>query len=111
MEHRSQPQQVNRDDVTVAMSANRPVKIPLQPLGEGWEPIRAQVTLELWDNGRQIWSGQPPVANAAINLKNREMALTATQQSDGVVVTLTAAGRRCRRCRWRCRSQRCRSRI
>ncbi len=90
MERCSQPRFVTRDDVTMAVAPGRAIKIPLQPLGAGWEPIRAQVTLELWDNGRKIWSGEPPLANASLTLKGQAATLTAAQQSDGVLVTIMA---------------------
>lgn len=88
VERRSPPRQVNRDDVTVAIAPNRTVKIPLQPLGEHWDPVRLQATLELWDHGQKVWSGSPPIANAAVALQGQPMSLTVAQQSDGVVVTL-----------------------
>lgn len=88
MERRSQPQLVSRGDVAMAIAPGRAVKIPLQPLGDGYEPIRAHVTLELWENGRQIWSGEPPIANAALTWRNQPATLTASQQSDGVLVTM-----------------------
>jgi PKD repeat protein len=91
MERRSQPEFVHRDAVTMAVDPGRAVKIPLQPLGDRWELIRAQLTLELWDNGHMIWSGEPPIANATLTWKNQAMTLTAARQSDSVLVTIATA--------------------
>ncbi len=89
VERRSQPESVHRDDVTMAVAADRTVKVPLQTLGDHWELIRANVTLELWENGRMIWSGEPPVANTSVSLKSGPATLSAARQSDNVLVTIT----------------------
>jgi hypothetical protein len=91
LERRSPSQPVSRDDVTMAITPGRPLKIPLQPLGDGWELVRAHVSLELWDGTQKIWYGEPPLANAVLTWKNQPAMVTAVQQSDGVVVTLIAA--------------------
>ena len=48
------------------------------------------MTLAIWDGDRKIWSGEPPVANAAVQIRNQVGKLSASKQSDGVVVTLVA---------------------
>jgi PKD repeat protein len=90
MEHRSLPQTINRGDVTIPVNLNTAMKIPMQPVGDGWEIIRKQVSLQLWDGGRKVWEGSQAVANAKVTLNNKACLVTATPQSDSMLLRIDA---------------------
>ncbi|HZZ80421.1 MAG TPA: PKD domain-containing protein [Gemmataceae bacterium] len=92
LERRSAPRTLQPDEVTMAVGPGRSVKIPMQALRQGWEPVKAQVSMELWDGNRKIWSGEPPIANAAMIWKNQNCTMSAVQQSDGILVTISGQG-------------------
>jgi PKD domain len=90
MEHRSLPQSINRGDVTMPITLNTAMKIPMQPLGNGWEIVHKQVNLQVWDAGRKVWEGNQAVANASITLNNKVCVMNMTPQSDAMLLRIDA---------------------
>lgn len=90
LERRSPVQTFDRGEVVMAVNMNSPIKIPMQPLGEGYEIVRKQVNLELWDGTRKVWEGSKGVTNAKVTLRNQACLLTALPQADSVVLQLSA---------------------
>ena len=89
MERRSAPQSVVRDPIRMRVGLNTPTSIPVQPLDPGYEMVRKQVTLQIWDGKRKAWEGSNGVSNQPVTLNNQACMLTAQPQADGVVLTIT----------------------
>jgi PKD repeat protein len=90
VESRSPTQTINRGDVMMAISLNTPMKIPMQPLGPGWQIVRKQVSLQIWDGTRKVWEGSSAVSNTKVTLNNQSCFLTATPQNDAMVLRIDA---------------------
>jgi hypothetical protein len=90
MERRSPPQAINRGDVSMTVSLNRTTKVPLQPLEEGWEIVRKQVCLQLWDGAHKAWESSKAVTNAKVMLNNQTCFVTTTLQNDAVLLKIDA---------------------
>jgi PKD repeat protein len=88
LERRSPPQTINRGDVSMTVSLNRTTKVPMQPLEDGWEIVRKQVCLQLWDGARKAWEGSKAVTNAKVMLNNQTCFVTTTQQNDAVLLKI-----------------------
>jgi PKD repeat protein len=88
MEKRSAPVQIVRDPIMMSVSVNTPTKVPFQPVDDGWEITRKQMSLELWDPKVKVWEGTQAVSNAKVVLKNQTCLLTAIPQNDGVLVKI-----------------------
>lgn len=88
MERRSKPEVIDRGDVMMAVRLNGATPIPMQPLGPGYEILRKQVNLQLWDGGRKVWEGSKPVSNAKVVLKNQVWQVTATPQNDSMLLKI-----------------------
>ena len=92
MERRSPPQTISRGDVSMMVSPGKTIVLPLQPLEEGWEVIKKDLRLELWDGQRKVWEGSKAVAGAKLILNNQTCLVTATPQSDGFALKIDASG-------------------
>ncbi len=90
MESRSPPQTIKKSDMAMTVQLNSKTKLPLQPLGDGWEVLKKKVSLELWDGARKVWEGDKAVSNARVMLKNQACLVTATPQNDGFALTISA---------------------
>ena len=90
LERRSPPQTINRGDVSMTVSLNGTTKVPLQPLEDGWEIIRKQVCLQLWDGAHKAWESSKAVTNAKVMLNNQTCFITTTQQNDAVLLKIDA---------------------
>jgi hypothetical protein len=90
MEHRSPVQSFPRGELPIAVALNRTVKIPTQRPGPGWQVVREQVNLELWDGNHKAWSGNTSLTNAQMMVNNQKCYLTVLPQDDGFLVTVDA---------------------
>src|SRR5262249_55188971 len=70
-ECQSAPQKIDRGCITMAMNLNSPLPIPMQPLEPGWQVLRKQVTLQIWDGNRKAWEGTQGVTNAPVMLRGQ----------------------------------------
>ena len=87
----SPPQKIDRGAVTVAVTFNSPMTIPMQLLEPGWQIIRKQVSLQLWDGGRKAWEGGQAISNAPVTLRGQTCYVTVTPQSDSMLLRVDAA--------------------
>ena len=92
MERRSKPRTINRGEVALAVNLNGSVAIPMQPLDAGWEMIRKQVTLQLWDGSHKVWEGNTASSEMPITLKNQPCLVSVTPQSDSMLVRISPVG-------------------
>lgn len=90
MQRRSAPVLVKRDDVMMSVHLNSTVKIPMQPLDDGWEAVSTQATLELWDGPRKVWASDKAVTSAKTVLKNQQCFITMMPQTDGMLLKIDA---------------------
>jgi PKD repeat protein len=90
MERRSPPQTINRGHLSMTASLNRTTKVPMQPLEEGWEIVRKQVCLQLWDGAHKAWESSKAVTNAKVMLNNQTCFVTTTLQNDAVLLKIDA---------------------
>jgi len=88
MERRSAPQTRNLGDVALVVSLNGTTKLPIQPPEDGWEIVKTNVGLEIWDGLRKAWEGTKGCTNTRITLKNQPCYLTTAMQKDGVIVRI-----------------------
>lgn len=88
MERRSPPQMRDLGDIALAVSLNGTTKLPIQPPEDGWEIVKTNVSLEIWDGPRKAWEGAKGCTNARVMLKNQPCYLTAAMQKDNVVVRI-----------------------
>lgn len=92
LERRSPPTTITKGDMAMTVSLGKSVVIPLPTLDPGWEVVKKQVTLELWDGSRKAWEGSQAVTGAKVALKNQTCYVTATPQTDGFAVKIDAPG-------------------
>jgi hypothetical protein len=88
MERRSAPQIRNLGDIALTINPNSTIKLPIQPPEPGWQVLKTNVNLELWDGTRKIWEGIQDCQNARVTLQNQACYLTTTMQKDAVVVRI-----------------------
>ncbi len=88
LERRGQPEIINRGDVMMAVNLGGTTRIPMQPLEPGFEVIRKQVSVELWDGTRKVWEGNKPVNNATVILRNQTCRVTTTPQNDAMLLKI-----------------------
>lgn len=92
MEKRGPIETIDRGKVTMAIAMNTPMQIPMQPIGEGYEIVRKNVTLQIWDGGRKVWEGNQAISNTQVTMNNQNYLVTATPQSESYVLTVTQPG-------------------
>lgn len=92
MERRSPPTTLSKGDVSMMVPLGKPTLIPLPPLDEGWEVLKRDVRLELWEGSRKAWEGSKAVNGAKVTLKNQICFVTAAPQSDGYALRIDAPG-------------------
>lgn len=92
MERRSAPETLNHGYIAMAVNLNSTTKIPMQPLGPGWEIVKQQVTLQLWDGRRKALETTKAMANAAVTLNNQTYMVSAQPQADSMVLTIAPVG-------------------
>ena len=90
MEHRSAVQKFDRGELPMAVALNQTIKIPTQRPGNGWQIVREQVNLELWDGNHKTWSGNSAVTKVPMTLSKQACYLTILPQDDGFLVTVDA---------------------
>ena len=90
MERRSPAQTINRGDVSMTVSLNGTTKVPMQPMEEGWEIVRKQVCLQLWDGAHKAWESSKAVTNAKVMLNNQTCFVSTTLQNDAVLLKIDA---------------------
>jgi PKD repeat protein len=88
MERRSAPQMRNLGDLAMAVSLNGTTKLPIQPPEDGWEVLKKDVSVQIWDGARKVWEGAKGCTNTAVTLKNQACYLTTALQKDAVIVRL-----------------------
>ena len=86
LESRSAPQKIDRGEVAMAVNINGLTPIPMQKLEDGWEIVRKQVNLQLWDGTRKAWEGNKAVSNAPVRLNNQMCMVSMTPQVDGFLL-------------------------
>jgi PKD repeat protein len=91
LESQATPQKIDRGGVTMAVNLNSAMEIPMQPLEPGWQVVRKQVSLQLWDGGRKVWEGSQAVASVPVILRGQTCYVTVTPQSDSMVLRVDAA--------------------
>ena len=87
--HGSGPKEFN-----LPMALNVPGKttIPVPGLSSCWQAGKAVVTLDVKEGARSIWSGTTMPNNVQTELKGRRVLMSATVQSNQLVVTVTDRG-------------------
>jgi PKD repeat protein len=91
VEKRSAPQVIDRGEVAMAVNINGLTPIPMQKLEDGWEIVRKQVNLQLWDGTRKAWEGNQAVSNTPVRLNNQLCLVSMTPQVDGFMLKVDAA--------------------
>jgi hypothetical protein len=91
-ERRGPKRTINRGDVAMTVDWNSTVRIPMQPLPDGYEIVAKKVTLQLWDGPRKAWEGNKAVTNAQVTMNNKTCLVTAVPQSDSFLVSLSSPG-------------------
>ncbi len=92
MERRSPPTTITKGDMALTVALGKTTVIPLEPLDDGWEVLKKDVKLQVWEGSRKAWEGTQGVAGAQLTLKNQSCFLTATPQKDGFAVKIDAPG-------------------
>jgi PKD repeat protein len=88
MERRSAPQTRNLGDIALTVSPNSTIRLPIQSLDPGWEILKTNISLELWDGTRKVWDGANGCQNTRVTVKNQACYLTTTIQKDAVIVRI-----------------------
>jgi PKD repeat protein len=89
IERRSAPQRIDRGEVMMAARLNTSINLPMQPLGDGWEMVKKQVTVELWDGNRKVWDTSKGASGGNVTLKNQPCQVATTMNKDSVTFQVT----------------------
>lgn len=89
-ESRSAPQTINRGSIAMTVKLNSTTKLPLHALGDGWEIVRTDMKVQLWDGANKSWEGNGAVSGARVMLKNQNCLVTTIPQKDGVLLKIEA---------------------
>ncbi len=92
MERRGPMETINPRNMSMAVNLNSPTRIPMQPLPDGYEIVRKNVSMQLWDGSRMVWEGNKAMSNAPVTLNNQGYLLTVLPQNDSFVLTIAPVG-------------------
>lgn len=91
LERRSAPVARSMEEIPVNLSVPGQTPIPIPQLSPRWQVAQKQLSLELRDCGRIVWRGDRLPTNAVVSLNNRPMRISAIEQGNRLVLSVTDA--------------------
>ena len=85
VEKRSKPHAVPSEEIPVAVNVPGATAIPIPGLPQGMQMTQKRLHLELSDGSRVVWSGDQPPTNAIVQMGNRPVRVSATEQGNRLV--------------------------